>query len=166
MEWNCADMPGTLDDIRTLIERALPPEAVAAMHEEGIALSLVPQDTLQPLVDISDELAERERLGDMVNYRKNVTGVDNVIFISQKGYARHAARIKLAIAPPDSIDVTSETASIEIDSGQVVAGEVSDTQLRKQVQKFIELNRAVLLDYWNARIDTDQLRERLKPVED
>jgi len=55
------------------------------------------------------------------------------------------------------------TASIEIGSGEVVAGEVP-TELRKQLQQFIELNRDVLLDYWNYRIDTAQLQRRLKPV--
>ncbi len=155
-----------LEDIKKTIERSLPPNVVAVLRDEGIALALTPSGDLGPIVTISDELAERELMGDMVNYRKNVTGVDNVIFISQKGYARHAARIKVAIEPPDSIDVTSDTASIEISSGQVMAGEVSDAELLKQVQNFIELNRPALLDYWNALIDTEELRKRLKPISD
>ena len=57
----------------------------------------------------------------------------------------------------------AETASIAIDGGDVVAGKVP-AKLRKQVQRFVELNRDVLLDYWNYRIDTKQLQERLKPV--
>jgi hypothetical protein len=154
-----------LEGIKTAVERALPPDVVAALRHEGIALALTPSGDLGPIVAISDELADRELMGDMVNYRKNVTGVDNVIFISQKGYARHAARIKVAIEPPDSIDVTSDTASIEISSGQVVAGEISDAELLKQVRKFIELNRPALVDYWNAFIDTEELRKRLKSVD-
>src|SRR6202030_1490281 len=37
------------------------------------------------IVDLADELAEEELLEEMVSYRKNVTGVDNTIFISPKG---------------------------------------------------------------------------------
>jgi hypothetical protein len=99
----------------------------------------------------------------MVTYRKDITGVDNTIFISPGLRVRHAPRIKVAIEPPDSINPTSETASIEIGSGAVVAGEVS-TGLLEQVQQFIELNGPVLLDYWHCRIDTRQLQERLKSI--
>ena len=114
----------------------------------------------------SNELSERELIGDMVSYRKRTTGVDNTVFISQKGHARHAARIKIAIEPPDSINVTSKTASVSISSGKVIAGDAAEVSLAlsKQVEKFIMLNRAVLLDYWNAKISTEELQERLKAV--
>jgi hypothetical protein len=75
-------MLASLDDIKTAVERSLPREVVAAMREAEVALKLVPQATLQPLVDISDELAEAEQLEHMVTYRKDVTGVDNTVFIS------------------------------------------------------------------------------------
>ena len=159
------NMFASLNEIKTTVERSLPPDVVAALRHEGIALALTPSGDLGPIVTISDELAERELAGDMVSYRKNKTGIDNVIFISPKGYTRHAARIKVAIEPPHSLDTTTKTASIEISSGEVVAGELSDTQLLKQVQKFIELNRHVLIEYWNNKIATDELTERLKPVE-
>jgi hypothetical protein len=158
-------MFANLNEIKTTVERSLPPDVVAALRHEGIALALTPSGDLGPIVAISDELAERELAGDMVSYRKNKTGIDNVIFISPKGYTRHAARIKVAIEPPHSLDTTTKTASIEISSGEVVAGELSDTQLLKQVQKFIELNRPVLIEYWNNKIATDELTDRLKPVE-
>ena len=34
--------------------------------------------------------------------------------------------------------------------------------LQKQVEKFIALNRDALLDYWNAKISTEELQEKLK----
>lgn len=152
-----------LEDIKISIERLLPPDIVAAMRDADVVLTLSPSSGLQPIVDISDELAERELFGDMVSYRKNKTGVNNTIFISPKGYTRHAPRVKVAIDPPSSLDATSTQASIEISSGQVVAGEVP-SELLKQVRKFIELNRAVLIDYWHNRIATDELTERLKAL--
>ena len=154
-----------LEDIKISIERLLPPDIVAAMREAGVALSLSPSTGPEPIVSIGDELAERELFEEMVSYRKDTTGIDNVIFISPKGRTRHAARIKIAIDQPDSLDPTSETASIEISSGKVVAGEVPSTELLQLIQQFIQLNRDVLLDYWYYRIDTRQLQERLKAVE-
>ena len=115
------------------------------------------------IVGLADELAEEELLEEMVPYRKNVTGVDNTIFISPKGNTRHAARIKLAIDPPDSVDPRGNTASVAITDGTVVAGEVAP-RLLDQVRRFIDANRGVLLDYWEYRIDTEALRRRLKSL--
>jgi hypothetical protein len=115
------------------------------------------------IVGLADELAEEELLEEMVSYRKNVTGVDHTIFISPKGNTRHAARIKLAVDPPDSVDPRGNVASVAIADGTVVAGDVPP-RLLEQVQRFIGANRAVLLDYWEYRIDTDALRRRLKSV--
>jgi len=155
-------LPG-LEAIKISVERSLPPDIVAAMREAGIALTLGASSGLESVVGISDELAERELLEEMVSFRKNVTGVDNTVFISPKGFTRHAARIKLAVDPPDSIDPRSETASVAIDSGDVVAGKAS-TELLEQARRFIQLNHDVLLDYWHYRIDTEELRERLKSI--
>jgi hypothetical protein len=156
-------MLANLQSIKVLVERSLPPEVLAAMREAGIALMLNSSSGSQPVVRISDELAERELLEEMVSFRKRVTGVDHTIFISPKGFTRHAPRIKLAIDPPDSIDPRGATASIAIESGDVVDGDVP-AELLKQVRQFIELNHSVLLDYWDYRADTEELRERLKRI--
>jgi hypothetical protein len=44
-----------------------------------------------------------------------------------------------------------------------VAGEVPPGLL-DQARRFIDANRDVLLDYWEYRIDTDELRRRLIPI--
>jgi hypothetical protein len=41
---------------------------------------------------MTDEFREEELLEEIISYRKNVTGVDNTVFISPKGNTRHAAR--------------------------------------------------------------------------
>lgn len=101
-------------------------------------------------------------LQEMVSYPKSVTGVSNVLFISTKGHARHGPRIKIAINPPNRIDPRSETASIRFD-GSIANGQI-DAELLQQVRRFIEQNRSVLLDYWDYRINTEELRERLKAI--
>jgi hypothetical protein len=98
-------------------------------------------------------------LQEMVSYRKNVTGVDHTLFISPKGNAQHAPRIKVAIDPPYSLDPRSKTAAIGFD-GSVLAGEIGPGLLQ-QVRHFIKQNRRVLLAYWDYQIDTDELRQRL-----
>jgi len=112
---------------------------------------------------MADEPAEQQLLEEILCYRKDVTGIDNTIFISPKGNTRHAARVKLAIDPPDSVDPRSKTASVAIGDATVVAGDVPP-RLREQVRQFLEANRDVLLDYWEYRIDTEELRRRLKSV--
>lgn len=101
-------------------------------------------------------------LEEMVSYRKNVTGIDHTLFISPKGNARHAPRIKVAIDPPDSLDPRSETASIDF-TGKVVAGAV-DPELLRQIKCFIQRNYKVLADYWFYQIDTAELQRRLRAI--
>jgi hypothetical protein len=167
-EWSyIVSWKSDLDDIKVSIERALPADVVVALRDAEVHLTLSPSDAsaeLQPIVDISDELAERELLEEMVSYRKDVTGVTHTIFISPKGKTKHAARNKIAIEPPDTLNPDTVTASIEISNAKVVAGKTPDTDLQKQVKAFIELNRSVLMDYWEYRIDTKQLTERLKSI--
>jgi Domain of unknown function (DUF4160) len=110
-----------------------------------------------------DELAERELLQEMTSFTKEETGIANHIFISPKGNTRHAPRIKVAIDPPDSFDPRGETASVMIDGGKVVAGNLP-AKLLKQVKRFTELNRDVLLDYWEYRIGTAELVKRLQSI--
>ena len=144
-------------------------QVVDAMRN-GHVISLTDADyILAPTAAISalaDDLAEEELLAEMVSYRKNVTGVGNTLFISPKGKTRHAPRIKLAIDPPDSINPQSKTASIAIDDGTVVDGNESEipAEVLTAARRFIEANREVLRDYWDYRIDTDTLRQRLKPA--
>jgi hypothetical protein len=145
--------------------RELAPGQIGTSAASGVFAGFVvarPDD----IFALADKLAEEEQLEHMVTYRKNVTGVDNTLFISPKVHARHAARIKVAINPPDTVSPTSETASVSIHDGSVVAGNAASMSsgLLAQVHRFINLNRATLLDYWDERIDTDELRNRLKSI--
>jgi hypothetical protein len=143
-----------------------PSQLIEAMRSGHIITVPDLDYTLVPtaaLAKVADEQAEQELLEEMVSYRKDVTGVANTIFISPKGNTRHAPRVKIAIDPPSSVDPRSKTAAVSIADGTVVAGEVP-ARLLEQVRQFIEANRGVLLDYWEYRIDTEELRRRLKSV--
>jgi Domain of unknown function (DUF4160) len=122
----------------------------------------VPGFDYQAAAAVADALAEEEMLGEMVAFSSAVTGIHNTIFISTKAGVRHGPRIKVAINPPTHFRADGENVSVTFD-GTVAAGDVP-TGLLKQVQKFIDLNRDALLEYWEQRISTDDLQRRLKPI--
>jgi len=101
---------------------------------------------------------------EMASFRKKATGIDNTIFLSPKGGAKHAARIKVAIDPPDSISPSSGCISIDV-SDFLVRGTLKvPADLYTKLKKFIDINRSVIIDYWNYKISTDELSDKLKKV--
>jgi hypothetical protein len=104
-----------------------------------------------------------EEVADMVSLRSEKTGVDNTIFVSTKGYAQHSPRIKIAIGPPHTFNATSKSASMAIHDYSI-KGEYVAPHTVEQAKQFIDRNREALLDYWECKIDTTQLIERLKSV--
>jgi hypothetical protein len=148
--------PGTVTAVSSGNAAVVPIEWLREVNAHGI----------QPgeIESLLDELAEVELLEEMVSFRKNVTGVANTVFISPKGQTRHAARIKVAIEPPDSLNPNAGTASIAVHDGSITAGSDVPPALLRELQRFIDANRDALLDYWEYRIDTDELRQRLRKV--
>jgi hypothetical protein len=108
-------------------------------------------------------LAEADdEVEDMVSLRSEKTGIDNTIFISTKGYAQHAPRIKIAVDPPHTFNATSKSASMAIHDYSMTGAYVAP-HVVEQAKQFIDRNREALLDYWEHKIDTAELIERLAP---
>jgi hypothetical protein len=104
---------------------------------------------------------------DMVSLRAAKTGVRNTIFISTKGYRRQAVRsIHIAMHPADSFLPPYTLVSMTIPNCKIIGEHNAKHKLAPDIkiaaQRFIARNRAVLLDYWDGRIDAAQLIERLK----
>jgi hypothetical protein len=125
----------------------------------GGAILVRPED----IHALADQLAEEELLEEMSSYGKRTTGIDNTIWISPKGNTCRGPRLKVAIDPPDAIRPGGRVASISIADGSVVAGDAPAGVL-KQARQFIDANRDVLIDYWNYKILTDEMQQRLKKV--
>jgi len=123
----------------------------------GHSVYLSDMGRMVALAEPDDEAA------DMVSLRSERTGIDSTIFISTKGYAQHAPRIKIAVDPPDTFNAASKSASMAIHDYSM-SGAYLAPQIVEQAKHFIDLNREALLDYWHCKIDTAQLIERLKPV--
>jgi hypothetical protein len=102
-----------------------------------------------------------EEAADMVSLRSEKTGVDNTIFVSTKGYTQHSPRIKIAVDPPHTLNATSKSASMAIHDYNI-RGEYVAPHIAEQAKQFIDRNREALLDYWECKIDTAQLIERVK----
>jgi hypothetical protein len=141
-----------------------PQRLIDAMRERRI-ISLDDVDyTIAPTSAVVLAEGEIDEAEDMVSLRKVRTGVDNTAFVSTKGYARHAPCVKIAIDPPDSLNAAARTASMSIHDYSI-AGTHMPPHLVKQVKRFIERNRASLLDYWDNKIDTAELIERLRSID-
>ncbi|WP_315792669.1 hypothetical protein [Bradyrhizobium sp. SZCCHNRI1002] len=116
------------------------------------------------LVEEADAAAEGEMLGDMVAFDSTVTGIHNTIFVSTKAGVRHGPRIKVAINPPTHFRADGENASVTFD-GRVIPDGAVPAALLSQLQEFINQNRAVLFEYWDQNISTNELQRRLHPIE-
>jgi hypothetical protein len=99
----------------------------------------------------------------MANLRPKTTGLPMVVWLSERGGARHDVRIKVAQRHGDRID-PSNTAVVGVrPSPGLAAGylPLSDVQV---VSDWIRLNEAAIVDYWDGAIDTGELLQRLQPL--
>jgi hypothetical protein len=129
-------------------------QAGNTVYLQDVGYTIAPSGTVQ----VVEDSREAE---DMVSLRTERTGVDNTIFVSTRGYAQHAPRIKIAVEPPHTLNATSKTASMAINDYKVI-GEYLPPHIVEQAKQFIERNRDTLLRYWNNEIDTAELIEQLK----
>ncbi len=99
-------------------------------------------------------------LYEMANLYPRETGLAGTVWVSPRGRARRAARIKVCRLDGDGI-VPSNTASVRIQpQPKLVEGELP-AEWFEPVARWITLNRDALLDYWNGTIGTTELSTRL-----
>jgi hypothetical protein len=90
-------------------------------------------------------------LFEMANLVQRDTGLPFVVWISPKGNARHDVRVKVSRSPRA---VPSEMVSVAIRPNvHVVEGKMSASDL-KLLSKWVELNRDVLVRYWDGDIES------------
>jgi hypothetical protein len=98
---------------------------------------------------------------EMANLRPERTGLPFVVFISQRGGARHDIRVKVArtptVRPSEMITVALRP------SVRVIRLDPHDLSLLRQ---WIDLNQQILIDYWNGVIGyTEDALNALRPIE-
>ncbi|HEU0157608.1 MAG TPA: hypothetical protein VFQ82_16175 [Stellaceae bacterium] len=112
--------------------------------------------------EIASSAASGQASFEMANLRPERTGLPFVVFISQRGGARHDVRIKLArsarVRAADMLTVAVRPVP------RIVRGQMSSREFDR-VREWIELNRDVLVDYWNGIIEyTEDALDALRPV--
>lgn len=106
-----------------------------------------------------------DELFEMANLSPSLTGLPMVVWISERGGARHDARVKVSLVHGRRAH-PHRTASVSLRPAvAVVAGPALGAVDLDLVRRWIELNRDALLDYWNGDLLTDEVISRLTPVE-
>jgi hypothetical protein len=108
--------------------------------------------------------AESEGLFEMANLSPKRTGLPFVVWISPKAGAAHDARVKVSRGPKVH---SSELISVAIRPDvRVVGGGVMNAHDLTLLRKWIELNRDVILRYWDGDIEyTEDAIAALKAIE-
>jgi hypothetical protein len=104
--------------------------------------------------------AEAEDLYEMANLYPKHTGLPMVIWVSERGNARHDLRVKVSTRHGNRMNI-NDTAVVGVRPQSVLAGVLTPAD-RQAVFRWITLNEAVLIDYWNGAIDTVDLVQRLQ----
>jgi len=97
------------------------------------------------------------------NLRPNTTGLPMVVWVSERGYARHDVRVKVALQHGDRIDPSHIAVSGVRPTPGWIFGNLSAADQRV-VSDWIKLNEAAIVEYWDGVIDTGELLGRLKRV--
>ena len=105
-----------------------------------------------------------DELFEMANLSPSLTGLPMVVWISERGGARHDARIKVSLVHGRRAH-PHHSASVSLrPEMKVVAGPALDTRDLELVRKWIELNRDALLAYWNGDQLTDEVIGRIASI--
>ena len=105
---------------------------------------------------------DSDLLFEMANLVQRDTGLPFVVWISPKGNARHDVRVKVSRSPKA---VPSEMVSVAIRPNvHVVEGKMSASDL-KLLGSWVELNRDVLVRYWDGDIEsTKEAINLIRPI--
>jgi hypothetical protein len=94
----------------------------------------------------------------MASLRPDRTGLPLIVWVSERGDARHDVHIKLADgprAPPFKANVALRP-EVRLTDGHLSASEF------RAAEAWVRLNFDVLIAYWDQQIDTAALFERLQ----
>lgn len=96
----------------------------------------------------------------MANFFPADTGLPMVIWVSERGHARHDVRIKVCETHGTRM-LPSKLATVAVRPPRLVAGDLSSDDF-ELVSRWIALNETAIVDYWHYRISTAELVRRLQ----
>jgi hypothetical protein len=105
---------------------------------------------------------EADDLYEMASLFPRTTGLPMTIWVSPRGRAKHAARIKVSTTP-GRMDI-GQAAVVGIrPTPRLIEGDLRPADLRL-VARWITLNEETLIDFENETIDSVELGGRLKKI--
>ena len=115
---------------------------------------------------IASEDAESQQsddLFDMANLFPRTTGLPMTVWVSPRGNARHDVRVKVNMTHGNQMNVANTAVVGVRPAPHLIAGQLSPDDERA-VYRWVSLNAAALIAYWDGQIDTIELGGRLQPV--
>jgi hypothetical protein len=110
-----------------------------------------------------DEDGEDLDLFEMANLYPATTGLPMTVWVSPRGRARHAARVKVCMVHGNRMDATN-TASVRIaPQPQLMEGTLSAADMRVAYE-WIERNRDALIEFWDGKVDIAGFLARMVKV--
>jgi hypothetical protein len=97
----------------------------------------------------------------MANLFPADTGLPTVVWVSERGHARHDVRVKVNQSHGTRMLPGNLATVFVCLAPRLLAGNLSPADL-SAVSNWIGLNEAALVDYWEYRISTAQLIQRLQ----
>jgi hypothetical protein len=104
-----------------------------------------------------------DALYEMANLYPAETGLPMTVWVSPRGNARHDARIKVNRAHGNRMTVENIAVVAVRPSPRIIAGQLSPED-RTAVFRWVTLNSAALIAYWDGDIGTIQLAQALVPL--
>lgn len=108
--------------------------------------------------DIAD--TDEDALFLMANLHPKETGLPRVIYVSEKGQARHDVRVKVSGAPGERMSIRDMATFSVRPTPRLLHGKLSRDDQRV-ISAWITRNEAVLVDHWNGEISTSEMLSRL-----
>ena len=100
---------------------------------------------------------------EMANFFPADTGLPMVVWVSERGHARHDVRIKVCESHGTRM-LPGRLATVAVrPQPRLVTGNLSPADL-DLVTQWIVRNEAAIVDYWDNRISTVELVHRLQPL--
>jgi hypothetical protein len=104
----------------------------------------------------------------MSNLRSNRTGIKGaVVWISYGEFSgadlQHGPRIKVALGDRINTESLRDACTVTLQDPPKVMGHLP-SDIKRQILKFVALNRDTLLSYWTGTLDTGEVLDAIRPI--
>ncbi len=111
-----------------------------------------------PIFDTAE--TEEDALFLMANLHPKETGLPRVIYVSERGAARHDARVKVSGVPGERMSIRDMATFAVRPEPRLIHGRL-DRDEERVIGGWILRNQAALVAYWNDEISTTEMLGRL-----